>query len=463
METSTAGLQPDTTAADILIVDDTPANLEMFSDMLVNNGYSVRMARNGRSALESAQADPPDLILLDINMPGLTGFNVCEQLKANPQTSDVPVIFISAMNQTEDIVKAFTLGGVDYITKPVQYEEMMARIATHLSLHRLRRQLADANSELQHINTQLKREIKMRTRMQLQVQILSRAVQQTASSVIITDTEGQIEYVNPSFLRLTGYTQDEVMGQHTRILKSGKTPDQVYKDLWATLKDGKEWRGEFINRKKNGELFWELATISPIRNSNGRITQYMAVKDDITTRKKMEAELKRLTITDSLTETFNRRQLELLGKQELDRALRYRRSVSIIMLDIDYFKEVNDNFGHNAGDFVLQRIAKILQNRLRSTDYLGRYGGDEFIVIMPETDLDQSQVVAERLRSAVKNQKIVVNNQEIKLSISVGVSGVSSETKVPVTSFDALTQLADQALYQAKDAGRNCIRVWQGT
>ena len=121
--------------ADILVVDDAPANLESLSDILVSQGYQVRVAPNGKTALKEVEAALPDLILLDINMPDLSGFEVCERLKGDERTRDIPVIFISAMDQTEDIVKAFTLGGVDYITKPVQFEEMMARIETHLALH----------------------------------------------------------------------------------------------------------------------------------------------------------------------------------------------------------------------------------------------------------------------------------------------------------------------------------------
>ena len=144
-----------TPAGDILVVDDTPANLRLLSGMLTENGYKVRSAPNGKLALMGARAAPPDLILLDINMPGLNGYEVCEQLKADERTGDIPVIFISALDQTEDKIQAFTLGGVDYITKPFQLEEVLARVETHLALHRLRCQLAVANTELRETNAEL--------------------------------------------------------------------------------------------------------------------------------------------------------------------------------------------------------------------------------------------------------------------------------------------------------------------
>ncbi|HNT77803.1 MAG TPA: hybrid sensor histidine kinase/response regulator [Anaerolineae bacterium] len=141
--------------ADILVVDDTPANLRLLSGMLTEQGYKVRSAPSGKLALMAVKASLPDLILLDITMPGMSGHEVCEQLKADPRTRDLPIIFISALDQTEDKVKAFTLGGVDYITKPFQIEEVLARVQTHLTLNALQRQLAAANQDLRAANAEL--------------------------------------------------------------------------------------------------------------------------------------------------------------------------------------------------------------------------------------------------------------------------------------------------------------------
>jgi len=143
-------------STDILIVDDTPANLRLLSDMLSEHGYSVRLAPSGKLALMSAQAVPPDLVLLDIMMPGLNGFEVCEQLKADPRTRDIPVIFLSALDQIEDKIKAFAAGGVDYITKPFQHREVLARVGTHLQLRALQVQLAERVHELEEALAQIK-------------------------------------------------------------------------------------------------------------------------------------------------------------------------------------------------------------------------------------------------------------------------------------------------------------------
>ena len=151
--------QVDPTKADILIVDDTPANLQLLSQILAEQGYRVRPVPEGSLALAAAQAEPPDLILLDIRMPEMDGYEVCEHLKANPQTRDIPIIFISALDATQDKVKAFTVGGVDYISKPFQFEEVLARVETHLALRRLQKRLQDANKRLERANKKMEREL----------------------------------------------------------------------------------------------------------------------------------------------------------------------------------------------------------------------------------------------------------------------------------------------------------------
>ncbi len=251
-------------AGDILIVDDTPANLRLLSSMLTQQGYKVRMAPNGRLALLNAQATSPDLILLDIKMPDMDGYEVCAQLKADPRTSGIPIIFISALDQIENKVKAFTSGGVDYILKPFRLEEVLARVNTHVALHALQRRLEAQNLELRK---------------------LSLAVEQCASSIVITDTHGKIEYANPFFEITSGYTLAEAAGENPRILKSGEQTPAFYQNLWQTISSGQIWRGEFHNRRKDGSLYWESATIAPVHNSAGQITHYIAIKDDITEQK----------------------------------------------------------------------------------------------------------------------------------------------------------------------------------
>jgi len=286
----------------ILVVDDTPNTLGLLLRLLSSRGYHVHDATNGPAALEFVQANPPDLILLDINMPEMSGYEVCERLRADANTRDIPVIFISALDDTKDKLKGFEVGGTDYITKPFEIEEVLARVRVHMDLREaqkgLQRQTAlqkRLNKELARLNDEFTSEIAQHKRTEEKLRKFSRAVEQTASTIIITDLTGVIEFVNPAFSVTTGYTPEEVIGQHIRLLKSGHHPPEFYTAMWETLRSKEMWRGEFYNKRKSGELYWEFATISPIKNEAGHITHYLAVKDDITRLKQTESALRQRT------------------------------------------------------------------------------------------------------------------------------------------------------------------------
>jgi diguanylate cyclase (GGDEF)-like protein/PAS domain S-box-containing protein len=269
------------------------------------------------------------------------------------------------------------------------------------------------------------RDISGRLQVEQHVRQLSQAVEQSPASIVITDTEGNIIYVNPKFSEVTGYTYEEALGKNPRILKTDVTPAQVHVDLWETLCSKKVWRGEFCNRKKNGELYWEFASISPILNRNGEITHYVAVKEDITERKqtdlalraanqqlslqldeiqKLQAALREQAIRDPLTGLYNRRYLyETLG-QEIARAQREDLPLSIMMLDFDHFKDLNDQYGHAAGDAILQGLAGVLLCCTRKSDTVCRIGGEEIIIAMPNTPLEQAQQRAAELVEEISKE-----------------------------------------------------------
>lgn len=292
----------------ILIVDDTAANLDLLGRILVDAGYRVRKLPSGELALASAQANPPDLILLDIRMPGLNGHEVCARLKQNPTTRAVPVIFISALHDTEDKVRAFVAGGVDYITKPFQVEEVLARVGTHLRLSTLQRRLEAQNRELE-----------------------------------------------------------------------------------------------------------------------------------------------RLASTDSLTGILNRRRFTEYGLHYLEHTNRYGRPFGLILYDIDEFKRVNDQYGHDLGDQVLMVTTERIRARLRSADLFARWGGEEFIILAPETPLDCLRQLAERLRQAFAATPID--------PIGIITASFGIAVSVHDESLDALVRRADRALLAAKRAGRNQVRA----
>jgi diguanylate cyclase (GGDEF)-like protein/PAS domain S-box-containing protein len=285
--------------------------------------------------------------------------------------------------------------------------------------------------------------------------LLSAAIEQSSSSVMVTDTEGRITFVNAAFARTTGYAPAEVLGRNPRFLKSGGTPLEVYRDLWGALAEGRPWRGELLNRKKSGELYWEDASISPVVDSERRTSHYLAVKDDITLRKAAQAEVARLATTDPLTGVANRRRfLEQLG-MELDRARRFGDPASLLMLDLDHFKGVNDAHGHAAGDAVLQHLADLSRLCLRRIDLFGRLGGEEFAILLPGTDRAGAELFAERFRQKLEDTPAQTGKGVIPVTVSIGIAEFGPEDPDP----DAVLARADAALYRAKQAGRNRVEV----
>jgi diguanylate cyclase (GGDEF)-like protein/PAS domain S-box-containing protein len=321
-------------------------------------------------------------------------------------------------------------------------------------------------------------EIVARKRAEEKLQQLSRAVEQNPASIVITDTSGRIEYVNPRFSQVTGYSAEEAIGQNPRLLKTGMTPQETYRTLWEAIRAGKNWQGEFVNRKKNGEIFYELASISPISDAHGSITHYVAVKEDITERKESQLRLQTLNeqlaeqikenlklqeilreqaIRDSLTGLYNRRYLDETMEREIARAEREKYPVSFLMIDNDRFKTLNDTYGHAAGDAVLMALGDLFHARIRKGDIACRYGGDEFLVIMPQADGKDAKRRAEEIRSDFHNLRVNVNGTELSPSISIGIAFYPQHGD----NAEAVAKAADDALYQAKQAGRNCVRVWE--
>lgn len=318
-------------SASILVIDDQPGNLALLQRILTSRGYKVNLETSGMTAITVAKKNPPDLILLDIYLPGMDGYDVCLKLKEIEELKDIPVIFISTLSDVLDKVKAFSVGGIDYITKPFDFEEVLARVHTHLKIRRLQTQLEEKTANLE---------------------------------------------------------------------------------------------AEIIRRIK------------------------------------AEKELKRLASLDSLTGIHNRRTFFNLAEIELERALRYGNSTTLLLIDIDHFKKVNDCFGHLTGDQVLINFANLCKNNLRPFDLVARYGGEEFIALLPRTDLETGKSIAERIRLLLKGKNFNCKKHEVSVTISTGITELD-HTK-PAT-LAALIEQADQALYQAKRLGRNRVECWQPT
>ncbi|MGB1027421.1 MAG: putative bifunctional diguanylate cyclase/phosphodiesterase, partial [Rhodospirillaceae bacterium] len=280
---------------------------------------------------------------------------------------------------------------------------------------------------------------------------LSMAVEQSSASVVITDINGIIEYVNQTFERISGYSAEEAVGKTPRILRSGKVPPATYKELWTTITAGQEWRGEMENRRKDGTYYWESTVVSPIRDDQGQITHFVAVKDDITDRKVMQDELFRQANYDSLTGLPNRQLALDRLRQALAPLTRGEKSqIGILFMDLDHFKKVNDTQGHDAGDALLQEASMRFRTVLRPQDTLARLGGDEFLIILPELPgASMAAAIASRLINCAQ-APFFINGHEHHLSSSVGVAMAPADGTEP----ESLLKNADAAMYRAKDQGR---------
>ncbi len=285
------------------------------------------------------------------------------------------------------------------------------------------------------------------------IELQTAALEAAANAVLITDRAGRIEWVNPAFTDLTGWQREEVIGRTPRILKSEIQPPYYYEKLWETIVAGNVWRGELHNRRKDGTVYVEEQTITPVRAADGEIRHFISIKQDVTARKQNEEQIRHLALHDPLTNLSNRHAFEESLARTVFRARRGSPS-TLLLLDLDNFKIVNDALGHPAGDRVLIEVARLIGTLVRPSDEVARFGGDEFAVLLDGVTLDGARLTAERLRRSVDEHRFYVGDRAFDLGISVGVVPVEGTVDAP-----SLMAVADTALYTAKEKGRNRVIV----
>ena len=441
----------------ILVVDDTPSNLTLLSRILSSRGFRILLADNGLAAIQIALETIPDIILLDINMPEMDGYETCEKLKEDNRTNHIPVIFISSLDEIEDKIRAFKVGAADYIPKPIEFEEVLARVNTHLANQLLREQLRNANSELE---TKVKELLISREQLQEQDGKLRAFINAIPSLSFVYDDEGRYLEILPNEPELLLANADELQG---RLLKDVMPADVAKKILNAIKRAIEKNETQIVEYKipviSGGERWFEgrIASMGKFNDGHSRVV-FIAV--DITERVELYQETQRLATQDPLTGCYNRRYFMSLANKELQRVARYKRPLSLMMLDIDYFKRFNDQHGHPAGDQLLCALVNLCQKILRNVDILARYGGEEFIVLMPETDEDAAFSTAERLRKEIEKLEVSAPQGSRSVTVSIGAVNYTKSGKHSL-DLDDLIKYADQALYEAKKAGRNCIKFWK--
>jgi diguanylate cyclase (GGDEF)-like protein/PAS domain S-box-containing protein len=289
------------------------------------------------------------------------------------------------------------------------------------------------------------------------LEMSSAVFKHTMDGVLITDAENKIMHVNDSFVDITGYTPEDVMGKSPKIFKSGSHSKHFYEQMWDQLTRDGYWQGEITNRRKNGEIYIEWLSVNAIKDKNGHIENFIGIFSDVTHQRKDAQEHAYLATHDPLTGLSNR----LLLNDRLDHAIhhaeRFNKCVAAIFCDLDNFKPINDTYGHSAGDKILKSVADAMQDVLRKEDTVCRFGGDEFVILIEELDnFEYLQNVLNKIQM-LTNQKFQIDDTELSVSMSIGASIYPNDAQTP----EGLLKCADEAMYRSKNSGKNRISFFQ--
>ncbi|MEM9508764.1 MAG: EAL domain-containing protein [Cyanobacteria bacterium P01_E01_bin.35] len=453
--------------AKILVVDDKPENLHLLADALGNQGYEVKGVVNGKMALMVANTVIPDLILLDVVMPDLNGYQVCEQLKANQITQNIPIIFLSASNNSADRVKALSAGGVDYINKPFQLDEVLLRIRNQLQLQAARKKILKFNTELEQriqertaqletANKELIYEVKERN----EVTKLLRESEEKLESILNSLEEvvwsadvqtNQLLFLNPAAQEVYGRSVAELLENPRLRLESVHPDDRDH--VIAALSGSQEQSNDLEYRiiQPSGEIRWVWERSRLIYTNDGIADRRDGIISDITKRKKIEAELSYEAKHDSLTNLPNRAAFIERTEQALEQSYRDPDYLfAVLFIDLDRFKIVNDSLGHQIGDELLITVAQILTNCCRSEDFVARLGGDEFTILLHQIDtIDVANAIAANINQQLA-EPFSLQGHNVFTSASIGI--VKADYKYQ--DIADILRDADLAMYRAKSLGK---------
>ncbi|MDO8585636.1 MAG: EAL domain-containing protein [Armatimonadota bacterium] len=314
----------------------------------------------------------------------------------------------------------------------------------------LEERVRERTTELAEANDVLLKEIAERARVEAELRIQTSAINAAIDQILITNANGDIQFVNPAFENETGYSAAEVLGKNPRILKSGAHEREFYKEMWDTLLAGRTWRGEVVNARKDGSLATDEMTITPVKDDAGVVERFVAIKRDISEKKTYESRLDHMAHHDHLTGLPNRLLFADRLTQSLNLARRYGQSVAVMFLDLDSFKTINDTLGHSFGDLVLKAVADRLTSLLREVDTVARMGGDEFTIILERvTRIEQTVEIARKVLAALA-EPFTLRDREVFVTTSIGISVYPADGG----DVETLVRNADTAMYRAKEQGR---------
>jgi len=453
--------------ARVLVVDDVLPNVKLLEAKLTSEYFDVLCATSGPDALEIIQREQPDIVLLDVMMPGMNGFEVCRRIKSGEETAHIPVIMVTALDQTSDRVAGLEAGADDFLTKPVDDVALFARVKSLVRLKvmidELRnrentgallgwRTMSEANRSIEPRNTSILLVDDHDRSASSMEQMLAELSQVT----VVSDEQNAAERARERDydLVIVSLTMRETDG--LRIcskLRSYEETRQV--PVLVVVEDSERGRKQLLRALEMGINDYLLRPIERLELMARVRTQVRRKRFSDRLWENLHLSMQMAT-TDAVTGLYNRHYMTSHLETQLRSARQNQKPLSLAMLDIDHFKEVNDNYGHAAGDEILQEFAQRITRNVRGVDVVARFGGEEFIVIMPDTDVGDAQIIAERLLSTIGEQPFHLDDgTEVEITTSLGLATSNAQT---ADASDLLGQ-ADAALYRAKHEGRNRVVV----
>ncbi len=450
--------------ARILVVDDIPANVKLLEARLLAEYFEVLTAADGMTALSICDQTPVDLILLDIMMPGIDGFEVCERLKTNPRTAHIPVVMVTALDQPADRVRGLKAGADDFLTKPVNDLQLMTRVKSLIRFKalsdelRLRAEtarsigletlLAPHQGKLEEPGMVLLVESRANTQ-----ERMSRALNGIAEITAIGDPQAALFEAADKPYELVIVSSSLEDYDPLRLCSQLRSLERTrFIPMLVVAEQGEE---PLVNRALElGVNDYLLRPLDPNELLARSVTQIRRKRYSDKLRASLSESVE-FAVTDALTGLNNRRYLDTHLATLVDRSNRRGRPLSVLITDIDHFKSINDTHGHEGGDDVLRDFARRVRGAVRGADLACRYGGEEFVVVMPDTTSDIAAQVAERLREAVAAAPFTIAATGVgaPVTTSVGIATLEADGE----GADSLLRRADKALYEAKNSGRNRV------
>jgi two-component system cell cycle response regulator len=456
-------------SARVLVVDDILPNVKLLEAKLTSEYYEVLTATSGAEALIKVATESPDLVLLDVMMPGMDGFEVCMRIKQDPKLAHIPVVMVTALTDSEDKVRGLESGADDFLSKPINDTALMARVR---SLVRLKMALDEWR-------------VRENTANQLGVvetsaNVMNESAEQ-ARILVVEDKDFELRKFEETLAR----DQDKVMTAENGIQAMEYTTKHDFDVLIVSLNLAGEDGLRLVSHLKSNERTRAVPIVMVGSEEDmPRVAHGLEIgahdyimrpvdRNELLARVRTQVRRKRfqerlratyeislsMALTDSLTGLYNRRYLEVHLEKQLQKNIENKKILAALILDIDHFKKVNDTHGHAVGDQVLKAFGVRLKDRLRSFDLVARLGGEEFVVILPDVTVERAYMVAERLRTGIADTPFDCDVPGGQLTITTSIGGILVDFS-PHTSEDVLER-ADKCLYQAKDLGRNCT-VFEG-